>query len=435
MMQARLLSSHVKTSQDHDICAPIQRSLPFLPFHSNLQQTTTNCDHPHRSQHRTFVMVGEDMCTRSLDTTYIMVDEDMETRSLDDGSITADEEMETRSLDSVSTLCFDELELDRSNAGHLATPPNSSTMPASTASATATAADPDPTSFHSCAPELRNEVYALVDEMVIVQCSKCLITRRRKDPDPQRQEFLQRQRGKEVTQQAPKLHHHAGCEPYTKWGKAYLWLNRNSHLSIIPGDAKKIGSTQKPFVGARHLYVDHRVRRQCPATAAKHATEHTVPIHPLPAITHASKKVRQEALGIFYGNHHFFFTYFAPECDEVSILGYLKTIGLESASLMTELTIVYRSRDDWRYIEKKLVPEMKKLGIKEDVVVLRKLEYPYCNCERCIVRVLEKPVADEPMATNIRLEDVEKDKNKKESEEEARMNAMNVLVAALDLHP
>lgn len=82
---------------------------------------------------------------------------------------------------------------------------------------------------------------------------------------------------------------------------------------------------------------------------------------------------------------------FDIDADAPTILKWLETIGPSSASLLRRVIIVHRVKRHRRYIRKSLLPKMETLGLRlqHDLVSLvkvKRLEYPYCFCQGCIMK-------------------------------------------------
>ena len=165
-----------------------------------------------------------------------------------------------------------------------------------------------------------------------------------------------------------------------------LWVNRSSHFAkksaeqvSAVGSLKAIRTTEIDC--AKFLICKPWIHgEKCVSRLAQ------------PEIMKVSKQVREDTLSIFYGSHTFLVTLMDKNIDGRTIRQWLETIGRKNASRLRDVKLVYRTKKDRRYIEGRLLPAMRRLSVRTDegMVDVKRLTYPFCYCEGCIRRLLEK---------------------------------------------
>ena len=223
--------------------------------------------------------------------------------------------------------------------------------------------------------EIRHHIYSLTGCLNINQVSEIAETFQAIDDE-----------SKKISIKLPKCSD--GCFPRlrsTTPKPLSIWINRRSELG-----RKEFHSPNYPTKKhLRKLFPTHKAGNKW--QTALHGPLHTDRVAQ-PALTKVNKQTRIETLQLFYGSQSFLFTLFYRDTDSVSIFKWLRTIGKNNASFLRTVKIVYRKKQDVKFIRKTLLPAMNRLGVrteaKQDVVVAIRLTYPFCYCEECIRTLL-----------------------------------------------
>ena len=235
-----------------------------------------------------------------------------------------------------------------------------------------------PTNFLSLPGELRNYIYSLSRCLQVYQCAGC--TLRANEPLPNLENIYK------CSSLCPNCRtYYSSLGPYNAEPPILsFWVNRCSYLAQEGAETScELGSIKK--LRTAKVSCKNHPPKQAWDRGAKHITRISQP-----ELTKVSKQVRDETLSIFYGNRSFLFTLMNTEIDGLTVRKWLRTIGKENAAKLRTLKIVYRTKADRRYVKEDLMREMKKLGVKtdEDVVMVKRLQYPYCYCEHCTRKLL-----------------------------------------------
>ncbi|KAK4546531.1 hypothetical protein LTR36_001748 [Oleoguttula mirabilis] len=165
-------------------------------------------------------------------------------------------------------------------------------------------------------------------------------------------------------------------------GPAGFWVNRSSHLIEPVAESETSTATAGT---AKSLRATKRCGKYC--TASAHGAH--VQSVAQPALTRVCKRIRAETLSIFYGIHTFFFTIFDNQIDGGALEKWLATIGPANASSLRCLHVVYRQKQQSRYLENTLLPLARTLGVRVDEAVIScRLSYPFCYCEMCVLETV-----------------------------------------------
>ncbi|KXS95252.1 hypothetical protein AC578_9458 [Pseudocercospora eumusae] len=102
-----------------------------------------------------------------------------------------------------------------------------------------------------------------------------------------------------------------------------------------------------------------------------------------PGLTRVSKKVREDTLPIFYGNHRFVVRLFSADApDENRVLRWLDAIRQAAANMLRKIYIFYARKQQLNHIKNNVLPELRARGVKTapgelGVVCLTRISHPY----------------------------------------------------------
>lgn len=98
---------------------------------------------------------------------------------------------------------------------------------------------------------------------------------------------------------------------------------------------------------------------------------------------------------MFYGGSQFYFTLFEDvEVEAEVVLRWLKKIGPDNAASLRDIALVYSRKKDLKCMERELIPEMSRAGVKATVKLVR-LRHPFCRCARCVLAALYEEDGEE----------------------------------------
>lgn len=243
------------------------------------------------------------------------------------------------------------------------------------------------TTFLDLPPEIRNYIYDLSGCLVAWQCGRCTRQWRGEDPElcyiPPADDSSRVQVYFRSPQKCCARPQTGDNTPMTcpVVGPATFWVNRSSHL--IQREAEP--GSKDIVKGPKHLRAKITCGVHC--QRAQHAEHHTLSTAQ-PSLAEVCQQVRSDTLSVFYGFRVFLFTLFDTEIDGFAIEKWLQTIGPANTRMLRAVAIVCRKKKQLLYVEKTLVPIMKKLGVRVEDIVFRSVRvgYPFCFCETCVMR-------------------------------------------------
>ncbi|KAF7197661.1 hypothetical protein HII31_01000 [Pseudocercospora fuligena] len=240
--------------------------------------------------------------------------------------------------------------------------------------------DDDKTTFESLPAELRNRIY---------QLSGCL--KFYEEPDRNRRSCAR----------------HTVCGDYTADAHPVVHgCGDGEHCSFASWDGFRDWKAAAYFVNGDPTFdTANYGPRTCVENFARYTTRATSPRKSLicyqmtgaqPGLTRVSKKVREDTLPIFYGNHPFVVRLFSANAsDENRVFRWLDTIGPAAANMLREIYIFYARKQQLKHIRNNVLPELRARGVKTapgelGVVHLTRVTYPYNTNEVSVLEATSK---------------------------------------------